>query len=119
MSSVPLLQMMESFGSVSLAKLGATISSACVAIDSFPGTLGAGSAARARGSDAAPRLGQSGAVRHLLGRLLREQPVEILGRDPDELRHAAQRRSLALLGVVRAEEVDDLPMLVRERAELD
>ena len=64
------------------------------------------------GSHAAVGLGQPGDVGHLLGRLLREQREQLLGRDAADRRDPAQRRGLALLGEVLAQEADRLPVLV-------
>ncbi len=65
-------------------------------------------------SDAAVWLRETGDVGHLLGRLLGEELEELLGRDASGDGHAAQGRRLALGGEVLAQEVDRLPVLVRQ-----
>src|SRR5659263_100285 len=64
------------------------------------------------GSDAALGLGQPGDVGHLLGGLAREQGEEPLHREAHLGGDAAQGGGLAHGVVVRAEELDDLPVVV-------
>src|SRR5438552_11672334 len=100
MSRLPLEQMMASLRPVvvSSSKFGTIAGAVCAVM------------VGASGSDAAVWLGQAGDVGHLLGRLLREQGEQVLGRDTADDRHPAQGRRLPLGLEVRAQEPDRLPV---------
>src|SRR6266545_1962344 len=101
MSRLPLEQMMASLRPlvVSSSKFGTIVGAVSTVV-------------MAVSSHAAVGLGQAGDVGHLLGRLLREQGEQVLGRDTAHDRHATQRRRLAPVGVVVAQEPDGLPVRV-------
>src|SRR4051812_591058 len=102
MSRLPLEQMMASLRPVaSSSPKSGTIAGAVSVVMAEP-----------LFSDAAVRFGQAGDVRELLGRFLREEREQLLGRDAADGGHAAQGRGLALFAVVLAEERDRLPMRV-------
>src|SRR6266511_980407 len=101
MSRLPLEQMMASLRPVvvSSSKFGTiagALSTVVIAVSSH----------------AAVGLGQAGDIGHLLGRLLGEQGEQLLGGDAADDGHPAQGGSLALDGVVGAQEPDGLPMRV-------
>src|SRR5690349_7407971 len=100
MSRLPLEQMMASLRPVSTSPKAGTIGSSLVMVMSV--LL----------SHAAVGLGQPGDVRELLGRLLGEQPEQVLGRDAADDADPSQGGGLALLAEVLAQEADRLPVLV-------
>src|SRR5690349_11874271 len=82
-----------------------------------PGSFAAwfGMAAWPRVSDAAAGLGNAGDPRGELGRALREELVEVLDAHPGGLAQGTHARAGAFLRVLVPHELDDLPVLRRQR----
>src|SRR5690242_5560203 len=72
---------------------------------------------RPSGSDAATRLGNAGDLRGELGRPLREELIQLLDTHPGGLTQRAHAGAGALLRVLVPHELDDLPVLRRQRAD--
>src|SRR5215471_6890779 len=72
---------------------------------------------RPSGSDAAARLRYAGDPRGELGRPLREELVQLLDAHPGGLAQRAHAGAGALLRVLVPHELDDLPVLRRQRAD--
>src|SRR5262245_9253815 len=72
---------------------------------------------RPSGSDAAARLRNAGDLRGALGRPLREELVQLLDAHPGGLAQRAHAGAGAFLRVFVPHELDDLPVLGRQRVD--